>query len=287
MKFVIENEPRYGIGNKLHVLIGEFRLASEYYNMDFVILWENDMQHFSFSELFDDSEFTIINRSQLNDEYFVPSTCQDLKRNKHIQIVKKGDIVRAFEFGFPMLNNEDELIKDIFTYKNKKNTLAYMYDRTPKTIKESYLKYFNMLKPCKNIQIVLDNFVSEKFSGNILGVHIRLGDKITKNKLKISEIQKYYPFVDHEISQNKYDKIFVSCDEQIGYDLMTQRYENKVIRYDHDYDKDQKDDKVALICILLLSKCDKLMCVVGSTFSEMAWWFGGCKDILVINHQVF
>lgn len=35
---------------------------------------------------------------------------------------------------------------------------------------------------------------------------------------------------------------------------------------------------VALIEVLLLSRCDRLFVSPGSTFSEVAWWFGGCRQ---------
>ena len=39
----------------------------------------------------------------------------------------------------------------------------------------------------------------------------------------------------------------------------------------------------ALIDVLLLAECKKILGTKLSTFTECAWWFGGCKDILIME----
>jgi len=287
MKFVIYIHGNAGLGNRLHLLISNMRLAIDYYNLDYIVDWT--AKKYKFCEIFDITELSIngvncqIDESVSHDifsesNFFSPNK-NDVQRSK--QIIRKGQIVYGYNIGFPILESELHMLENITNYKECRNTLSYLYDKTPEHFKNIYLQFFRKLKPSANINKIINDFIDNNFNKNMIGIHIRLGDKVVNQTKKENILRMYIKYISDEMINDQL-RFFVSCDENSAEIYLKSKFGDKVIYYPHDYDNTQSDDITAFICMYLLSKCDKIVCMYGSTFSEIAWWLGGCKDIIIL-----
>lgn len=288
MKFVINIGSASGLGNRLHILISSMRLAHDHYNMDYIVDWHT--KKYKFDEIFDPSDLLVNNINYKidkpishditsNSEFYMPNN-NVMNRSK--QIVHKSQIVNGYNIGFPILESELHMLYGICNYKGSRSTLSYVYNKTPEYFKNIYLPYFQKIKPSPNVNKLICDFITHNFGMRTIGLHVRLGDKATKHEKREKIIGKYIKFVDNEILINNVSRFFISCDEDSIEIYFKCRYGDKIIHYPHTYDTDQSDDITSAVCMYLLAKCNVLVCMGGSTFSEIAWWLGGCKDIILL-----
>ena len=278
-----------GLGNRIFCLIGDIMLAKEFYNMDFSIYWENkNMIHkvlneesnkkyywkvkkYKFQELFN-TDFEILNEIP-KDDYLIIHKSTIKNNNPYISKNPIG-IVN----GFPILENEIELIKDIKSYQEEFNgTTAFCFDRLPKYFQEKYKEYFNLLKPSKN---VLEKIKDYDVNKDTIGVHIRRGDFLHYNIKKYNRTKNTLDKYFEKIEENK--KIFLCTDCDKTEKEFIEKYGDNVIIFKTD--KKVRDDFDAFCMIILLSKCGTLLLSNYSSFSELAWWFSKCESkVFYIN----
>jgi len=123
------------------------------------------------------------------------------------------------------------------------------------------------IKPIKEIQDTIDNFVETNFKGKILGVHIRGTD------YNFNYIDKYIEYIN---KYNDFDMIYVASDNQESIDNIKNTF-NNVIFYDTNIRRNNINDSVlcydlknedkvkhgqdVLVECSILSKCDHLICI--------------------------
>lgn len=278
-----------GIGNRIHVVINGFRIAKEYYNTQLCINWEKKI--YNFEDLFEiNDNFNVISSDEVinNDKYIVSNINGDIcdkMRNKYF-IPNKDNIIFCNNIGFIIFEHEKSEMNNVLTYKNYRYTLSYAYDRTPEYFRNKYSEYFEYLQPSKKIMETSNEFVNSNFSSYTVGIHIRLGDKIRYIKSKNNICTQYYKYIDDELLKNADTKFYVTCDEKFGYDNIMDKYKNTTFKYEHNDATDQSDEYTALVCMMILAKCNKIICMCGSTFSEISWWYSKCKEIIVITKDM-
>jgi len=289
-QFIIPIIQSAGLGNRIHVLINGMRITDELFdtNNGYTIRWHSKRSDISINDLFDltNENIKIIDQIEVNDNYVIPRRKPSyIKQQKLRYVLDKNtelSLLCCCNNGFVIMEDELKYLDGILTLDGRPHNLSYLYDRTPDIFKQIYLKYFEILKPSQKINTIVDEFMQKYFKKYTVGIHLRLGDKIVSQTRKAQYCKQFYQYIEGEIEKNNDVIFFVSCDEEFGYERMKIRYNDKIINYDHNYDEQQSDDITSFVCMLLLSKCDKLICGYGSTFSECAWWYGGCKDITVV-----
>lgn len=169
----------------------------------------------------------------------------------------------------------------IETYK----TIDLLYQKTPDYFIEKYLRVFSQLKINPEILDKVNWFCKDW--KNIIGLHVRswyCGRRSWHDSsLFENEIDKCDPNA----------KIFLCTDNADIAKHFIEKYKDRIIQYPqnlytnpnmaesgHNYDVN--DNMNALTDILLLSKCPKIIGTFGSSFTECAWWFGGCMAEVVI-----
>lgn len=176
---------------------------------------------------------------------------------------------------------ETDYIKDI----------DFKYNRLPRSSINEFLPYIHYIKPRQDIVDMAYTFVNiykDSFSKNeVIGVHIRKGDfiglydgrhRISKEEYFIEkmrcllEINPNYKFLlctEDEDTEERFRKIFGS---------------SRVIFFQKRFrDRNTKESiKEAFVDMLLLSRCSIIIGTFLSTFTEMAWWFGGCNAQVII-----
>lgn len=259
----ISNLDYIALGNRLTVLISDMFLSEEYYKCDkFEIYW-GKIKH-NFNDLFE-NEFTVYNSQNDIGEISDKNTIF-LNRKYRCKNFKKE------LNGFIHLKNDN--LHDVYSYHYKfDHTLCYTYDRTPVELKERYLKQIKKLIIKKNIINQVQKICST-WKGDIVGVHIRLGD-FKKYPDRVVKIEQFFMKMD----KMKDNTFFISTDETSCIKKFIERYGSDRIFYrDHPYDERKNDYISAFIDILLLAKCKRLILTNYSTYSQLAWYFGGCTE---------
>jgi len=282
-----------GFGNKIFRLIGDLILAKEYYKVkdeDFWIYFDSeDKVHSVINDntkkkyeylcknygldVFFDIRLKIINKDQMeklleNDspDYLILKSNDLINEKPYITIETKK--LAGVSNGFPILPNEIEEVSKFKSYETKFNgTFAFMYDKIPNKYWLKYRNYFKLFKIQPEINI--DYPVNRE----TIGVHIRRGDfkhyqlkKLNRNTHSddkfINEINNLLP---------KFKNIFLSSDDQEIQNKFKKIYGLKLLYIETD--SNVRDEKIAMQCINLLSKCGHLILSHLSSFSELSWWF--------------
>lgn len=171
-----------------------------------------------------------------------------------------------------LLVDEDEE-KYIDTYK----TIDFLYNKTPKFFIEKYLPIWQSLSFNKD---VIDK-VREISNGwnfeNLIGLNIRSSTPCFDRDKFID-----YDGFEKEIENNN-DIFFIASDSISIKNYYKNKYGSRCFLYERDViidsgiTDDYEQNMQALVEMILLSKCrKKLVASLGSSFSECAWWLGGC-----------
>lgn len=132
----------------------------------------------------------------------------------------------------------------------------------------------------------MDKFCEENFKKEVIGVHIRRGDYklLTHNMGGISSNEMFMNEIKKEMSVNPRIKFFIATEDKETEDKFKKMFGKKIISYPKKTrTKEQKGAiKEALIELLLLSKCKKILGSFRSTFTELPWFLGECKPEIKI-----
>lgn len=164
-------------------------------------------------------------------------------------------------------------------------TIDLLYDNTPDYFVEKYQKIFSKL----NINPEITHRVNEfsKDWSDVIGLHVRswyCGRRSWHDSsLFETEIDKCNPE----------SKIFLCSDNSDIANHFKQKYGERVLQYPQNlyntphltesgHNHDVSDNMNAFTDMLLLSKCPTIIGTFGSSFTECAWWFGGCKAKVIV-----
>jgi len=180
---------------------------------------------------------------------------------------------------------------DLFTYPivQTKDTTGIVINtyEFPKISKKKILSYLNKLKIKKEITNEADYFFNKKLHTNaiVIGVHVRRTDfRYNSYKNKNSD-ELYFKRMDEMIENNPEIYFFIATDSKKTENEFIKRYGGRIIIYPKkEFDKESANGvKEAFIELLILSKCNHILGSYLSTFSELAYWYGGCKGIEYIG----
>lgn len=156
------------------------------------------------------------------------------------------------------------------------------FERIPLALRKEYLKYVRRLKPSKKISNAVNTFAKKHNMKNMIGVHVRRGDFINywDGRDKVSSDEKYFQKMSQLISKNPKTKFFLTTDSMETQKKFIEKFGKSIIvSSNKDFHRGtNKATKDALVDLLLLSKTKKIFGAYLSTFTELAWWFGGCKQ---------
>lgn len=253
-----------GICNRLKRFITALRFEIDQNNtIDFY--WsQGDLTNHSFNELFEFKTY------KLNEIYCTTKICDESKEevgknNVWRLLVEDGELPLGFTKAF---KKDDE----------KKEYIDFEYERIPQKIQEEYLIYFDMLKPSKAVK---DRMMGIKFPDNTVSVHIRAGrfwneyGRGSRDSVNdFLEVMKKYP------TDTKF--FLAAADENVSARI-NEEFPGRVIEL---INKSYTDSIDAVAELYLLGQTNTLIATYGSTFSEVAWWLGGCKQKVVVAGEV-
>lgn len=128
---------------------------------------------------------------------------------------------------------------------------------------------------------------SKNFDNNTVSISIRSW-KEWKERQVIFDIENVYKIMDKLNNKN----FFCSCDSKDVLEKIVSRYKEKVLYYPKRTTFGDTSSVSAmqdiLIDAMLLSKNKLLVVSLLSTFPELVWWFGGCKqEVIVIPPKTY
>lgn len=205
-------------------------------------------------------------------ENFELATPEDIQKYPHT-----GSVWR-------LLVNEDEE-----HYIENLKTIDGLYNKVPQYFIDKYVPVFQKFKLKPDLQKVIDEMTKDWDKDNMVGINIRSWlppidncgrsvwidfEGFEREAQKLNSTQKFF-FSSDNIEINNYYK------SKYPNQIITLPRTVNVIANDGHVD-DVQQTKEAFLEMYLLSQCKKkIVCSFGSTFSEAAWWFGGCKAEVV------
>ena len=173
------------------------------------------------------------------------------------------------------------------TDRNNRN-IDFMYNAIPEGIKHSYIKLFQYLTPVDSILNDINRF-SQHFSDKTVSVHIRSWNRANENGRRndLFNLKGYIDLMDKLPSEYNF---FVCSDSQEVLDFFKKhpRFVNRIITYDRKTPLDNSRDTPEgviddLTELYLCSRNNKIIGSHFSTYTEVAWWLGGCtQDIQIV-----
>lgn len=199
----------------------------------------------------------------------------------NIKMCSENEFNKYSHFDNWRLYLSDEDLK----YRKEYKHIDLLYENTPKYFINKYLEVIDKLKINEDILEYVKDF-SEDWN-NIIGLHIRSWYCDRKNW----HSNELFETVINTLDTNS--KIFLCGDNKEVIDYFQHIYGDRIIIHDQEkyshphlaesgHNNDIQTNVDAFIDLLLLSKCDTIIGTYASTFSEVAWWFGGCNSKVII-----
>lgn len=163
------------------------------------------------------------------------------------------------------------------------NMIDFQYDNIQSYIIEDYLKYFNAIQFNEGLLRLVDDTVKQYDLENCVGVHIRSWtDDPPRNRL-LHDINLFVEEMNH-CDEN----FFVCSDSEVYVNQLKSVFGNRILSQEiknerHIAFTSSVEARIgAFLDLLILARCKKIIGTYQSTFTEAAWWFGQCKQEVII-----
>lgn len=258
-KYIIAST-REGLCNRIKCLISAMRIA-ERQSKTLILFWPADDDcGCSFIDLFENK-------------------IREITQGELQQLIKKTDFGQSYQIcdTWRLLSMPQDALPKNFSrayISEDGNSIDFEYDRIPLPVRNDILKYLSRLTPNKYIIEKTDEYC-KKFNEHTIAVNIRSWE--TEKRSLLFDIRNVYKVMD----KKRKGAFFIVCDSPAILEQLKFRYGERALAYPRrTFPGDRKSVEGiqdGLIELLLLAKNKNLTASYLSTFSEMAWWLGGCK----------
>lgn len=146
-------------------------------------------------------------------------------------------------------------------------SVDWLFNRTPNDVKEYYRRFFSALSPS---ELVLRR-IPQIADLNLVGVQIRNTD-IAEDEKDVASIESIFGVMEQYPKECEF---FISCMTKEVSIKVHERFGNRVVELKN---KDYSSMIDAVADMWILAHCPEMIVSPQSTFSEVAWWWGGCKS---------
>lgn len=178
-------------------------------------------------------------------------------------LLKKGEVADNFARVYP---EKDTPVIDL------------EYERVPEEVKNEFLPYFKKLVPADSLRKEIESFSQEKDIPNAIGIHARRTEFLMNadGRGQVSTDERFFEAMEN---MGKDKKFFLATDSKETEKNFIKRFGERVIVFPKkNWNKDtRRSMEEAVIDLFLLSKTRYILGTYMSTFTEVAWWLGGCK----------
>lgn len=264
---------RAGLGNRIKGLISAMRL-SKITGRKLLLYWENNKYcGCDFNDLFE-NEVGEIKKNELKE---IKKKNSKVYRDVLEADYDKYDYIILDTWKFLFLPGEvPEGFSKIYP-SEKANNIDFEFNRIPEEVRGKLMGELFSLNPKKEIIDFVDKFSKENNIENCIGLHIRRGDNrfTVDGREKISSDDKFIEI----INKNPEEKFFLSTDGGDTKKEFKDKFGEKIITFPESNLKRAHKESIiqAFEEMLILSRTKHIFGSYLSTFSELSWWFGGCK----------
>ena len=162
----------------------------------------------------------------------------------------------------------------------KGRNIDHEFGRIPQQMRQIYLDLIEQLRVRLALQNEIDRFLEQNWRDDLVAVHMRTWLTDHWDTAPIRH-QHYFNFAYYEELVDMHPGVFISSDNASYLEQLKKRFGDKIISYESNnyYDHSQ----VAFINLNLLAQGTKLIGSSLSTFTEMAWWLGGCQAEITLG----
>jgi hypothetical protein len=255
---VIVVDTHGGLGNKLKALVSAMRLsdtvAATY--PTFGVLFENEIPVVETipakCRVFSDWRFVLAPNDRLPDDF------------ASVPIPERGQSVLGIPVG---------------------RSIDLEYERVPAHLRDSFLEAFAKLRIRDEIEHAVAR-VTDRWPRDTIAVHVRSWVENDSRRNAFFDLERFF----HEVDERGDVPIFLGSDAAEVLEEFRRKYGSRVITVSDDdtavsHSARWDDEEVvvrAFIDMLCLSRSDVLIGSYLSTFTECAWWLGGCRQEVVI-----
>tara|TARA_B100001057_G_C22863703_1_gene955621 strand:- start:1659 stop:2423 length:765 start_codon:yes stop_codon:yes gene_type:complete len=173
------------------------------------------------------------------------------------------------------------------------------YETIPNEIRAEYLSIIQTIKFSSYINKNVEEF-STHFNEHTVGIQIRSWPECKPPTSYCNDRHRIFDlkYFEHAMAESLSDadqyptNFFVSCDDPMLTEQLKNKFGNHIILFKNEHENghfvgERLDMRNWMCDLLLLSKCNKLLVSPYSTFSEIAWWFGGASaDVQIIGKSL-
>lgn len=247
---------RGGLGNKLKALVSALRLTDEVATTDatFQVLLENDIPVLEgvprHARAFSDWRFVLTPFDRLPHDF------------ASVPIPERGDPEPRIPLG---------------------RSIDFEYERVPPHLRAAFLAAFERLEVRPPILAAVDG-VTAGWPPGTVAVHVRSWAGSEFRRRTLFDLDRFF----HAVDRRAGAPLFVCADAPEVLDAFRRRYGSRVLPGAGDdetvgHSGHTDDERVlvrALTDMLCLARADALVGTRLSTFTECAWWLGGCRQRL-------
>jgi hypothetical protein len=267
-----------GISNRVKCIVSVWRIENKFWRKPILYWPKNPICGCHFKDLFENN-LKEIQREEL----------KSILKEKDFEFFNdEKNIMEDYSKKFLMTQNprfilfKGEVPKNFAKEMPAKEgqSIDFEFNRIPKKLQKDFIFYLKKLKPLKKLQNAINKFNNKNKINKCVGVHIRKGDFIVKGGPGDFSIdERFIKRMREILNKNKKQKFFLCTDSDDTQKKFKDIFGDRIIIFPKtNFDRTEVIfTQEGLIDLLLLSKTKHILGTYGSTFTEMAWWFGGCK----------
>jgi hypothetical protein len=251
---------RWGLCNRLKAVVSGMRIREELARKNLVVHWPPDDDcGATFDHLFEtpgDNPITLapaIPRSDLPEAWRL--------------WISAGEVPRGFASNYEGPDGR---------------SIDLEYGRIPERLQRIYARHFAALSPVPAIRAQVDALAPE-LAGDVVGVHVRRGDFAGWDRSGHTD-DKFFAKMDAILAERPAARFVLATDSEATERTYLERYPGRVVRHPKGSRARNGAQAIrdAVVDLLLLARCPELVGSYASTFSEVAWWLGGCRARVTI-----
>ncbi len=154
--------------------------------------------------------------------------------------------------------------------------IDFEYHHIPIQLRQIYLGFLKDLVITPKISDFVEQFSSQHFDAQTISIHMRSWmtdswDQAPKRHAHYFKLDRYKDLLE----KNRDKSVFLSSDNYEFACELVNFYPDRIITCQLDSEFDTTEQ--AFVNVLLLAKNNHIIGSNISTFTEMAWWYGGCQ----------
>lgn len=180
---------------------------------------------------------------------------------------------RFRERGFWRFDADDDLPSEYWIVRQGRRfpSVDFLFNRTPERYLTKYRPFFSLLKPSVAV-------ARRAATAPITEDHVCVQVRNTVDKRDAANVPVIASFVERMHSFSSHTRFFVSCMDSSFSAVFHQEFRDRVTELPN---KDYRSMVDAAADMTLLSRGNTLLYSQGSTFGEVPWWLGGCRQHVI------